>query len=322
MRISIGCDKQPQLSEGDDLIQGSREIILAQKERSKCPSGNYLLVVYSSQFAIYSLRAMGRKSNQLQLGEAGSVTGEIPPQEKITYEVLIPLFSAEEVLLNLQEEKSLDIDISICRFPSDCPGLILSDYRYKITNYYGFDNFSIEKFNPEENPSNEVKINPHKSGCYPILVQDQTPLQAPLPVCAYLVTLSNKQSSSVGFTLTSDSKRPNLLRLSDRQDDIVLAKNERIYYVFSLPYENIDSFQVQFTKFFGDFDIFISKENKNPDYQENSPDFQFSPEGLITVKNPSETYYIGIHALKASSFSLSAVIPRPRWLNLCVGKNE
>jgi len=318
--VIVNCDKHRQSSRGsgwDEVIQDSKEITFGQNGYSKCSTGDYFFLVEGEEFSVYSLRVVERKSNQLLLGRTTLVHNEISPKEKIVHELLVPLYLAEEeVLLELHsKQQSVDLDIDLCRFPTDCPGLLPASSSFQITNYYGSDNLSVDKFtddSSEEIPSEGrlIKFSPQKSGCYPILVQDNTPIQSPTPVCAYLITLSlsKEQASPVKFTLSAEFTGPKLLGTSQSYYDVVV-KNTTIYYTLPIPNRNAEFVQLQFTRFFGDFDIFISNSTKYPNHQD-STDFQVFHKDLFTIRGApllSEVYYVGIHAFKTSSFSLSAI---------------
>jgi len=315
--VFIDCDIQPQASASyywHYKVADSQDITLSHNVRSHCNSENYFIMVQGEESSVYSLQANYKKSNQLFMGKATPVRGIISSKEKITHEILLPLFIAEEITLDLRYKQPLELNIINCRFSTDCPGVLPADRQQKITNYYGFDDHlsseKITEYHSEEIASGGrlIKINPQKSECYPIVIQDQIFSKEPVPVCAYLVTLSNQQPSPIEYTLTAEYKGPNLLTIGEPIFDIV-TKQSSIYYVLSVPSqkESIESIQIQLTKFSGDLDVFVSKSNKNPKQQSDS-DVKFSYEGLLIIKDISEAYYIGVHGLETSSFSLSAVI--------------
>jgi len=323
VKIYIDCNTQPQPSweyHWNYLVENSKGITLTGEERSRCSTETYSVLVYGEESSIYSLRAVYEKSNNKLLMGVGKMTliaGEISPQEKVTYEVLLPIFTAEEITLDLGSKQPLALNVINCRFVTDCPGLLPANRHYQIANFHGFDNhLEIEKspnYNPKETTPGElrIKINPQELGCYPILVQEKALIKEPVPVCAYLVTLFNQQQSSVEYTLAAEYKGPNLLSIGEPKFDVV-AKDTALYYVLYVPYhEDIESVQIQLTKFSGDVEIFISKTNKYPNHQDSNANFQFSHEGFILFKglpDTSEAYYIGIYGSEASSFSLSAIV--------------
>ena len=324
VRVFVDCGTQPQSSANyywSYLAENSKDIVLSHKERSHCSNENYFILVQGEESSAYSLHTTYRRSNQLFMGKASPVRDEISPQEKVTYEIIIPLFVAEEITLDLRYKESLDFNVNGCRFFTDCPGLLPAGSQHKITNYYGFDNSldvgKLSTYHSEDIPSGGrlVKINPREFGCYPLLIQDQRFTKEPVPVCAYLVTISNQQPSSVEYTLTAEYKGPTLLSISEPKFDVVTKQNS-LYYVLSVPRqkEAIESIQIQLTKLSGDVDVFVSKSNKSPNKQSDNDAITFSYEGFIVINGRfdlSGAYYIGVHGLETSSFSLSATI-QPR----------
>jgi len=316
VKVYVDCDTQPKFSSDyawSYLVESSREILLTKKDRSKCRTENYFFLVSGEETSIYSLRTMPQKSNQLTLGKDTAVTGQMLSQENITYEIFVPLIAAEEFVLNLRSQQSLDLDVKNCRFSTDCPGQIPPDRQTQKSKYYGFDHQYSDKFTPHSEKVNDelhVKINPQESGCYPLLKKDQTEKKEPFLVCAYLVTLANKQFFPVEYSLAIEYKGLDLLRVGSSEFGSVTKGNGVFYALDLLPYQNIESVQIQFTKFSGDFEVFISKSNKHPN-KESHDDVHFSSEGLFILKNLprlSIPYYIGVYGLETGSFSLSAVI--------------
>jgi len=317
VRVYVDCDTQPKSSSSyawDYLVESSEEIVLTKQQRSKCSTENYFFLVSGEESSIYSLRAMPQKSNHLSLGKNSPVNGEILPEEKITYEIYLPLIATDEFTIDLHSKKSLDFSLINCRSSNDCPGLIPPDRQSQISKYYGYDHQYIDKFTYNSEKVDDglhVKINPRESGCYPLLHQTQTEAKEPLLVCAYLVTLVNQQSSSVEYSLVAEPKGHNLLQIGTSVFGSVTKDNSVFYALDLLPYENIQSVQIQFTKISGDFKVFFSKWEKYPN-QESHDDLQFFHEGLIiTLGDFSRVvtpYYIGVYGLEASSFSVSTVI--------------
>jgi len=323
VKIYINCDTMPSSFSGyywSYLVEEFQEIVLTKKEHSKCSTENYYFLVYGEESSVYSFRASYKSSRALYMAKSRPVKGDIFPMEKITYEVIMPIFAAEEILLDLRWTKELQYNIINCRFSTDCPGILPAGSEFKVEDSYGFDKnvdlFDEFKFSKDPLTNGvRIKINPHESGCYPVLIQDKSYMKEPMPVCAYLITLSSSHTGPVEYTLKYDSKGHNLLFPGTPKLDSV-AKGNDFYYILYVPHKNVKSVEIQLTKFSGDVDIYVSKKNKYPITE--GEDTNFSHEGFIVFKDMpdlSGTYYIGIHGLQTSSFSISATIKTENGVN-------
>ena len=302
--------------------QGAKEILLTQREHAQCLDGMYYIAVYTEEEdgAVYSLKVGTKTSNKLFLGKDDPVMGDIFPNEQITYEIFAPLFSAEEIILNLitKEDASpfLKMNVINCRFPTDCPNLLPGGIEFhnpqgdeKTVKAYSSTEFKYTT----ENDGKTVIIDPHSpEGCYPILIEDPIFMKEPVPVCAYQITLTTTAPGPKEYIIRADSKGHQWLFIGLPK----LASSEADkdnYFVMNVPHAGATAVTFQVTKFSGDVDIYVSRSNNYPSKEtKDTNEVMFSHEGMVKLTGPAGTmtgsYFINVHGNEDSSFAISGVV--------------
>jgi len=313
--VYINCDTQPSNVQSyywRYRIDATQDIIMTGREHSKCQTNIYYIAVYGESSTVYSIRAITKQASKLFIGRDDPVVGDIFPDEKISYEIFMPLFTAEKIVIELQTKSDLEVEIINCRFPTDCPGLLPGDLKARFKDESGkTGNYEPGKFTfntDKKDDKIKYEIDPHDNGCYPILIEDPVYMEDAMPVCAYKVTLTSKQKSPVEYTLKADSEGHQWLFAGLPKASSVV-EDEYKYFLVHVPQSDVQSVNFQLTEFSGDVIIYISKEEKYPKKENDVT--KFAHEGMIIFneeKDLSGTYYIGIHGVTASSFAISSTI--------------
>ena len=312
LKIYIECDPRPELYTNYHWrydIEGSEDIILTYKEHTRCKTERYNIAVYSDDGSLYSLRAAPRKINKLYLGANTPIMGDIFNNEVIEYEIYIPLVAAERIRIVLEAKAALGLDVTSCRFPNDCPGLLPGTMEARYSENALLSRDRSTEFKPEktvEGLKTSIIIDTHSGGCYPILVRDEKFLNESLPVCAYKIIVSSDHGSPIEYKLTADPQGHDLLYIGEPKTAHSNSKESHFYMVY-VPHKNPNMVSIQLTKFSGDVKVFASRENKFP-VEDSHDNYTTSHEGFIIYKNLSDLsgmYYIGVISQQVSSYSIS-----------------
>jgi hypothetical protein len=313
--VYINCDNQPpnvQSYYWRYRIDKTQDIVMTAREHAKCSTNTYFIAVYGESSTVYSIRAISKQASKLFIGRDDPVVGDIFPDEKISYEIFMPLFTAEKIVIKLDAKSDLNVDIINCRFPTDCPGLLPGDldakYKDQSSNTGSYNPGDFD-YSTETTPTGrKIVIDPHSNGCYPILIEDPVYMEDAMPVCAYKITLASTQRSPVEYTLSADSEGHQWLFAGLPKSSSVVEDEDK-YFLVHVPQKDATSVNFQLTEFSGDVIIYISRKEKYPNKENDVT--KFAHEGMIIFNEGDDlsgTYYIGVHGVTASSFAISSTI--------------
>jgi len=313
--VYINCDTQPSNVQSyywRYRIDKTQDIVMTAREHSKCSTNTYYIAVYGETSTVYSIRAISKQASKLFIGRDDPVVGDIFPDEKISYEIFMPLFTAEKIVIKLDAKSDLGVNIINCRFPTDCPGLLPGDLEARFKDQSGttgnYEPGDFEYKSESTSTGRKIVIDPHSSGCYPILIEDPVYMEDAMPVCAYKITLTSTQVSPVEYTLSADSEGHQWLFAGIPKSSSVV-EDEKKYFLVHVPQKDATSVNFQLTEFSGDVIIYISKKDKYPSKENDVT--KFAHEGMIVFNEGDDlsgTYYIGVHGITASSFAISSTI--------------
>jgi len=317
VKVYINCDVMPadyRISYWNYEIYSAEDIVLTPREHSRCKTETYYLTVDSDESSVYSLKASYSDNHRLIIGSNFPIVGDIFPQEKISYDILVPVFAVDKVEIKLNTRKNINLQITQCRFPTDCPTVFPADEKSKYPTLLPSDDYNTDGFNYTisklQGGGKKVVISPQESGCYPILVKDKMFNYEATPVCAYKLILVATETQPVEYKLSADMIGHRWLFAGAPKLDSVEAKQTKNYVLY-VPHKDAQTVEIQVTVFSGDVDVFVSRTEKYPGA--NTDATEFSHEGFILFKKRHNQgldghYYISVYGVVSSSYSISTFV--------------
>lgn len=314
----IECDKLPKKLEDytyHHKLERFEEIVITQEEHSRCQTSTFYLTIKAIKGSAYFLRIWNKKDHFNYLMEGSTATGDIMGKEKLEYEFYVPHSAAEQIKVHVNSKGKLNADLISCRFPSECPGLmIIANNNVPIDtveNRFVFDTIDTDL-------GQTLTVKNDKNGCWPVAI-DSLFYSQPIIACAYKLIVTSLEERPYEYEIKLELQGHQPVYPGYPTFGVISGENEWKYYMLYIPNnaEDISQISIQLTTISGHVEMYVSQYFKYPKDDETS---LYSHEGLIYLQpeavpylrdyleNLNGTYYIGVKSQKSSSYYITATI--------------